>query len=140
MWFVRHWPPQQDLAPQKLFVRGPQSAIVMQTVAPLHWCRTFITAPQPRRGMFSPHRSGRVMSQQADEAFGQAPLRWLEWQVPQAPVPVLPHGPQPPPQQNQVHLPRHRYVDPQATMPLPSRTRRTGRLDLRVSFALVPVK
>ena len=108
MWLVRQTPLQQEVVPQKLFVRGPQSAIVMHTVAPVHWCRTFITEPQPRRGMFSPQRSGRVMSQQACEAFGQAPFNWLDWQVPQAPVPVLPHGPQPPPQQNQVHFPRHR--------------------------------
>jgi hypothetical protein len=74
MWLVRQTPLQQDRAPQKLLVRGPQSAIVMQTVAPVHWCRTFITEPQPRRGMFSPHRSGRVMLQHAEDAFGQAPL------------------------------------------------------------------
>ena len=121
MWLVRQTPLQHDLAPQKLLVRGPQSAIVMQTEALVHWCRILITEPQPRRGMFSPHRSGRVMSQQAWDAFGQAPLYWLDWQVPQAPVPVLPHGPQPPPQQNQVHFPRHRYVDAQATLTLPSR-------------------
>lgn len=108
MWLVRQTPLQHDLAPQKLLVRGPQSAMVMQTAAFVHWWRTLMTEPQPRLGMFSPHRSGRVMSQQAAEAFGQAPLYWLDWQVPQAPVPVLPQGPQPPPQQNQVHLPRQR--------------------------------
>jgi len=53
-WLVRQVPLQHDFAPQKLLVRGPQSAIEMHTVAPVHWCLTFITAPQPRRGMFSP--------------------------------------------------------------------------------------
>jgi hypothetical protein len=54
---------------------------------------------------------------------------------------VLPHGPQPPPQQNQVHFPRHRYVDPQATMTLPSRDPAppAGSV-MRVGFAPVAVK
>jgi hypothetical protein len=38
----------------------------------------------------------------------------LDWQVPQAPVPALPQGPQELPQQNQVLSPAQRLVDPQA--------------------------
>jgi hypothetical protein len=136
MWLVRHTPLQHDFAPQKLFVRGPQSATVTQTCAPVHWWRTFMTEPHPRRGMYSPHRSGRVIFQQAWEAFGQAPLYWLDWQVPQAPVPVLPHGPHPPPQQNQVHFPRHRYVDPHATSSSP---RLTTGLCAETTVALGPL-
>ncbi|GED86711.1 hypothetical protein TNCT6_37960 [Streptomyces sp. 6-11-2] len=64
---------QQVASPHQSLVRGPQSVIVMQTVAPEHWCLMFITAPQPRLGMLSPHRSGRVMSQHACDALGQAP-------------------------------------------------------------------
>ncbi len=84
------------------------------TVAPEHWCLTFITEPQARRGMFSPHRSGRVMSKHAWEVLGQAAWWALDWQVPQAPVPALPQGPQELPQQNQVVSPAQRLVDPQA--------------------------
>jgi hypothetical protein len=44
----------------------------------------------------------------------------LDWQVPQAPVPALPQGPQDPPQQNQVVSPAHRAVVPQAMSVSPS--------------------
>jgi hypothetical protein len=115
---VRQEPPQQVASPQKLVVRGPQSATVTHTVAPEHWCLTFITEPQPRRGMFSPQVSGLVMSQQAADVFGQAAMFLLDWQVPQAPVPALPQDPQALPQQNQVASPAQRLVDPQA-MSLP---------------------
>ena len=54
------------------------------------------------------------MLKHADEVLGQAAWCWLDWQVPQAPVPALPHGPQELPQQNQVVSPAHRAVDPQA--------------------------
>ncbi|MFJ1551591.1 hypothetical protein [Streptomyces sp. NPDC088246] len=81
---------------------------------------TFITAPQPRLGMFSPQRSGRVMFQHACEALGHAPWCALDWQLPQAPPPALEHGPQALPQQNQLVSPAHRLVDPQAiVLPLP---------------------
>src|SRR5262249_51903592 len=69
----------------------------------------------PRRGMPpSPHRSGRVMSQQAWEALGQAPMFLEDWQVPQAPVPGLPQGPQEEPQQNQVVSPAQMWLVLQA--------------------------
>ncbi|MER6088576.1 hypothetical protein [Streptomyces bluensis] len=90
----------------------------MHTVAPEHWCLTFITAPQPRLGMFSPHRSGRVMSQHACDALGQAPWLALDRQLPQAPPPALPHGPHAEPQQNQLVSPAHRLFDPQAIVHL----------------------
>jgi hypothetical protein len=110
MRLVRHWPLQHVASPQKLRVRGPQSRIVTQTVAP-HWCRTFITAPHPRRGMLpSPHASGRVMSQQLWYGLGQAACMLSERQPPQAPPPAPPQGPQPGPQQNQVVSPLHKYV------------------------------
>ncbi|GHF00049.1 hypothetical protein GCM10017776_16310 [Streptomyces griseoluteus] len=86
----------------------------MHTVAPEHWWRTFITEPQPRRGMFSPQRSGRVMLKHAAEALGQAPWCALDWQLPQAPPPALPQGPHELPQQNQLVSPAQRLVDPQA--------------------------
>ncbi|MGW1028437.1 hypothetical protein ACWD4J_32920 [Streptomyces sp. NPDC002577] len=73
-----------------------------------------MTEPQPRRGMFSPHRSGRVMSQHACEALGHAPWYEADLQVPQAPPPALLHGPQAFPQQNQLVSPAHRLVVPQA--------------------------
>jgi hypothetical protein len=111
---VRQVPLQQAVSPQKLLVRGPQSETVTQTVAPEHWWRTFITEPQPRRWMVSPHRSGRVMSKHAWEVLGHAAWCALDWQVPHAPVPALPQGPQALPQQNQVVSPAQRLVDPQA--------------------------
>ncbi|GHJ40730.1 hypothetical protein Sm713_63390 [Streptomyces sp. TS71-3] len=120
---------QQVASPQKLLVRGPQSETVTHTVAPEHWCLTFITEPQPRLGMLSPHRSGRVMSKHDCEALGQAACALLDWQVPQAPVPALPQGPQALPQQNQVLSPAQRLVDPQA-MSLPFTVERSA-LDTR---------
>jgi hypothetical protein len=92
--------PQQTLSPQKLLVRGPQSAIEVVTAAPLHRLVVRCRKPHPRRVRPRPHRSGRVMSKQAWEAFGQACWREPELQVPQAPWPVEPHGPQAFPQQN----------------------------------------
>jgi hypothetical protein len=56
--------------------------------------------PQPRRDKLTPHRSGRVMLKHAAEALGQACCLDPELQVPQAPWPVAPHGPQALPQQN----------------------------------------
>jgi hypothetical protein len=38
----------------------------------------------------------------------------LDWQVPQAPVPALPQGPQELPQQNHEDSPAQKLVDPQA--------------------------
>jgi hypothetical protein len=57
--------------------------------------------PQVRRIRVSPHRSGRVIAKQASEVFGQAQCRLPELQVPHAPWPAEPHGPQAVPQQNQ---------------------------------------
>ena len=64
--------------------------------------------------MFSPQAAGLVTLQQAADRFGQAAMFLLDWQVPQAPVPALPQGPQELPQQNQDVSPAHRLVDPQA--------------------------
>lgn len=124
MWFVLHLPSQQDLAPQKLLVRGPQSATSTHTFLPEHWCLTDICDPQPRSGRCSPHLSGLVMAQHAFDAYGHAPRCLSDRQVPHAPLPAEPHGPHELPQQNQVHLPFHRYVDPQP-MADPSPTLRT---------------
>jgi hypothetical protein len=60
------------------------------------------------------------MSKHAWEVLGQAAMWALDWQVPQAPVPALPQGPQDPPQQNQVVSPAHRAVVPQAMSVSPS--------------------
>src|SRR5690606_11338335 len=79
-WFVLQVLPQHDFAPQKLLVRGPQSAMVMQTLSPVQLCFTFIFEPQPRLGRFSPHLSGRVISQQFCDAYGQAPMYLLDLQ------------------------------------------------------------
>lgn len=81
---VRQAPLQQTASPQKSCVLGPQSASVTHTVAP-HWCLTLNTAPQPCRGMFSPHEEGLVTLKQAADKFGQAAMWELELQVPHAP-------------------------------------------------------
>lgn len=112
--WVRHWPLQQVCSLHQSWTFGPQSAMVTQTLAPEHWCLTFITEPQPRLGMFSPQAPGLVTLKQAAEALGHAAMFLLDWQVPQAPVPALPQGPQELPQQNQEPSPAHRLVDPQA--------------------------
>ncbi|GGP99792.1 hypothetical protein GCM10010140_32320 [Streptosporangium pseudovulgare] len=57
--------------------------------------------PQVLRLSDTPQLSGRVIDQQASEVLGQACCRLPELQVPQAPLPVLLHGPQAVPQQNQ---------------------------------------
>jgi hypothetical protein len=80
-----HVPPQQDCSPQKLLVRGPQSAMEVVTAAPLQRLVVRCRKPHPRRVRPSPHTSGRVMSKQAAEALGQACWREPELQVPQAP-------------------------------------------------------
>jgi hypothetical protein len=51
--------------------------------------------------MLSPHLSGRVTSKQEEEVFGHAHWWLPELQLPQAPPPAEPHGPQEEPQQNQ---------------------------------------
>lgn len=112
--WVRQEPLQQVCSLHHIWVLGPQSARVTQTAAPEHWCLTFTTEPQPRLGMFSPQAAGSVTLQQAEERLGQAAMFLPDWQVPQAPVPVLPQGPQELPQQNQEVSPAHRLVDPQA--------------------------
>lgn len=57
--------PQQLRSPQKLLVRGPQSAMDVTTEAPLQRFLVRCWKPQPRRDMLRPQRSGRVMSQHA---------------------------------------------------------------------------
>ena len=77
--------PQQDRSPQKLLVRGPQSAMEVVTAAPLHRLVVRCRKPQPRRVRLMPQAAGLVMDKQAAEAFGQACWRKPELQVPQAP-------------------------------------------------------
>jgi hypothetical protein len=88
-----------------------------------------MTEPQPRRTMpVSPHRSGRVMSQHACEALGQAAWFAAELQLPQAPPPAEPQGPQAAPQQNHVVSPAQSGVVEQATGELPFAFVRNGTL------------
>ncbi|GAA0342360.1 hypothetical protein GCM10010151_34940 [Actinoallomurus spadix] len=54
-----------------------------------------------RRARPSPHWSGWVIPKQASDVFGHAHWCEPELQVPQAPCPALPQGPQELPQQNQ---------------------------------------
>lgn len=93
--------PQQARSPQNERVRGPQSAMDVVTWLPLQRLVVVWRCPHVRRARLMPHWSGRVMSQQAWDALGHACCMFAEWQVPQAPVPVVPHGPQALPQQNQ---------------------------------------
>src|SRR5690606_2742207 len=93
--------PQQLRSPQNRSVCGPQSAIVVTTLPPPQRDVVRCRKPQVRRDRPTPHRSGRVIAQQASEVLGQACWRLPELQVPQAPLPVLLHGPQAVPQQNQ---------------------------------------
>jgi len=92
--------PQHVRSPQKLLVRGPQSAIEVVTAAPLHRLVVRCRNPQPRRVKVKPQAAGLVMDRHAAEALGQACWREPELQVPQAPWPAEPHGPQALPQQN----------------------------------------
>ncbi|MFD2348149.1 hypothetical protein ACFSTC_00245 [Nonomuraea ferruginea] len=85
--------PQQLRSPQNRSVCGPQSAIVVTTLAPPHNAVVRWRKPQVRRDSPTPHRSGRVIDQQASEVLGQACWRLPELQVPHAPLPVLLHGP-----------------------------------------------
>jgi hypothetical protein len=94
-------PPQQLCSPQKLLVRGPQSAIDVTTDAPVHRFVVRCWNPHPRLLMLRPQLPGRVMARHAADAFGQACWRDPELQVPQAPRPVVAQGPQAVPQQNQ---------------------------------------
>jgi len=80
-----HVDPQQVRSPQKLLVRGPQSAMEVVTAAPLHRLVVRCRKPHPRRVRLRPHAAGLVMDKHAAEAFGQACWREPELQVPQAP-------------------------------------------------------
>jgi hypothetical protein len=73
---------------------------------PLHSAVVRWRNPQVLRDRLTPQLSGRVIAQQASEVLGQACCRFPELQVPQAPLPVLLHGPQAVPQQNQETSPR----------------------------------
>ena len=77
--------PQQDRSPQKLLVRGPQSAMDVVTAAPLHRLVVRCRKPHPRRVKLKPHAAGLVMDKHAAEALGQACWREPELHVPQAP-------------------------------------------------------
>ncbi|MFD8527986.1 hypothetical protein ACFV0L_11315 [Streptosporangium canum] len=76
------------------------------TLVPLHSAVIRCWKPQVLRLSAKPQLSGRVIAQQASEVLGQACCRFPELQVPQAPLPVLLHGPQAVPQQNQETSPR----------------------------------
>jgi hypothetical protein len=92
--------PQHDRSPQKLLVRGPQSAMEVVTAAPVQRLVVRCRNPHPRRVRVRPHAAGLVMDRHAAEAFGQACWREPELQVPQAPWPAEAHGPHALPQQN----------------------------------------
>jgi hypothetical protein len=64
--------PQQVRSPQKLLVRGPQSAMLVVTAAPVHRLVVRCRKPQPRRLRLTPQAAGLVMDKQAAEALGQA--------------------------------------------------------------------
>jgi hypothetical protein len=115
MRFLWQSPLQQACSPQNSCVSGPQSANVTQTSLPEHLQWTFTTCPQPRRGRLSPHAPGLVTLKHAALRLGQAPMCLPDWQVPHAPVPADPQGPQALPQQNQLVSPRANHVDEHAT-------------------------